>query len=81
MVELIPPGEVRPLIREARALSDSLIIALLTISSVVTVTLFVVKGALDQLPEVVSSWRRAVQAMRGGTPHSQGEDETSNHDG
>ncbi|MBT2420757.1 hypothetical protein J7F01_36815 [Streptomyces sp. ISL-22] len=62
-------------------MSDSLIIALLTISSVITVMLFVVKGALDQLPEVVNSWRRAVQAMRGGTPRGQDEEEPSNHDG
>ncbi|MGJ7878076.1 hypothetical protein [Streptomyces rochei] len=58
-----------------------MIIALLTISSVITVTLFVVKGTLDQLPVVVSSWRRAVQAMRGGTSHGHGKEEPPNHDG
>lgn len=79
MVGLLPPGGPTAL-REAGALGDSLTLAILTISSVITVTLFAIKGTLDQLPDVLDSWRRAVQAMRGNAEHAQGEDEPPSHD-
>ncbi|GHF18453.1 hypothetical protein GCM10014715_86760 [Streptomyces spiralis] len=65
LVGLIPPGEVRPLIRGAGTLGDSLTLAILTTASVITVTLFVIKGTLDQLPGVLNSWRRAVRRCAG----------------
>jgi hypothetical protein len=67
-------------LREAGTLGDSLTLAILTISSVITVTLFAIKGTLDQLPEVLNSWRRAVQAIRGNSEPRQGEDEPPSHD-
>ncbi|MGW7539843.1 hypothetical protein ACWGKQ_01785 [Streptomyces sp. NPDC054770] len=73
MVELLPQGEVRPLSREARTLGDSLTIAVLTISSVITLILFVVKGILDQLPGVFRSWRRVIEAMHGNAGRREGE--------
>ncbi|QES33278.1 hypothetical protein DEJ48_07610 [Streptomyces venezuelae] len=56
-------------------MSDSLTLAVLTISSVITVMLFVVKGVLDQLPGVFSSWRRAIEAMRHSTSRREDEEE------
>ncbi|WP_437070873.1 hypothetical protein [Streptomyces sp. enrichment culture] len=79
MVGLLPLGGPTTL-REAGTLGDSLILATLTISSVITVALFAIKGTLDQLPDVLNSWRRAVQAMRGHAERRQGEDEPASHD-
>lgn len=78
MVGLLPPGGPTAL-REAGTLGDSLTLAILTISSVITVALFAIKGTLDQLPAVLDSWRRAVQAMR-GQAERQGEDEPASPD-
>jgi hypothetical protein len=75
----VPAGRSDPL-REAGTLGDSLTLAILTISSVITVTLFAIKGTLDQLPAVLHSWRRVVQAMRAHTERRQGEDEPASHD-
>jgi hypothetical protein len=61
-------------------LGDSLTPAILTISSLITVTLFAIKGTLDQLPAVLESWRRAVQAMRGHAECREDEDEPASHD-
>ncbi|MEU2558430.1 hypothetical protein ABZ626_03645 [Streptomyces longispororuber] len=45
---------------------DSAIITwLLAISGVAAICLFVVKGLLDQLPDVFASWHRAMRALRG----------------
>ncbi|MGW2417992.1 hypothetical protein ACWC0C_01820 [Streptomyces sp. NPDC001709] len=46
----------------------------------ITMTLIAIKGMLDQLPDVLDSWCRAVQAMRGNAEHRQGEDEPPSHD-
>ncbi|MDQ0942893.1 hypothetical protein QFZ67_004598 [Streptomyces sp. V1I1] len=56
-------------------MGDSLTLAILTISGVITVTLFVVKGILDQLPGVLDSWRRAARALREADLRDEGEDE------
>ncbi|MFF1676204.1 hypothetical protein ACFVYG_09245 [Streptomyces sp. NPDC058256] len=74
MVELIPSGEVRPPER-GRTLSDRLTLTILAASSVITVALIAVKGILDQLPDVLNSWRRAAQAMREGSPRDESEEE------
>ncbi|MET9987484.1 hypothetical protein [Streptomyces rochei] len=79
MVELIPLGKVRPLSREARTLGDSLTLAVLTISSVIAVTLFVIRGVLDQLPGVFSSWHRAIEAMRASRSRGRNEGEPEHH--
>ncbi|MFF1563787.1 hypothetical protein ACFVY1_09705 [Streptomyces sp. NPDC058293] len=58
-------------------------LVILTISSVITATLITIKGTLDQLPDVLNSWHRAVQALRGASERrrGRGEDEPSNHVG
>lgn len=79
MVGLLPLGGPTAL-REAGTLGDSLTLAILTVSSVITVSLLAIKGTLDQLPDVLDSWRRAVQAMRGNAEHRHGDDEPPSHD-
>ncbi|MFE6754639.1 hypothetical protein ACFVDQ_13660 [Streptomyces sp. NPDC057684] len=68
-------------LREAGALGDSLTLVILTISSVITATLITIKGTLDQLPDVLNSWHRAVRAMRETAERrrGRGEDEPPNH--
>lgn len=46
---------------------DSAILWLLGAASVLTIVLFVVKGLLDQLPDVFASWHRAKRAFHEGT--------------
>ncbi|MET8723832.1 hypothetical protein [Streptomyces misionensis] len=43
---------------------DSAILWLLGASGVAAIALFVIKGLLDQLPEVAQSWHRARRAFR-----------------
>ncbi|MFF8643487.1 hypothetical protein [Streptomyces sp. NPDC015345] len=74
MVGLLPLGAPTAL-REAGALGDSLILVILTISSVITATLITIKGMLDQLPDVLNSWHRAVQAVRETAERRRGQDE------
>ncbi|MFE4305710.1 hypothetical protein [Streptomyces sp. NPDC056891] len=44
---------------------DSAIILILGIAGVAAIALFVLKGLLDQIPDLAESWHRARRAIRG----------------
>ncbi|GAO08724.1 hypothetical protein TPA0598_04_03600 [Streptomyces lydicamycinicus] len=52
---------------------DSAILWLLGASGVLAVALFVIKGLLDQVPDIAESWHRAKHAVR-GQDRSDGDD-------
>ncbi|MEU4166105.1 hypothetical protein AB0F46_04365 [Streptomyces sp. NPDC026665] len=55
---------------------DSAILLVLGIAGVVSITVFAVKGILDQLPEVAESWHRAKRAFRNNDqPDSDSDDQ------
>ncbi|KUO10517.1 hypothetical protein [Streptomyces sp. DSM 15324] len=45
-------------------MDSQIILSLLAASGVVTILLFVVRGLLDQLPDVFAAWHRAKKAYR-----------------
>ncbi|WP_149548082.1 hypothetical protein [Streptomyces marokkonensis] len=45
-------------------MDSQIILSLLAASGVVTILLFVVRGMLDQLPEVFAAWQRVKKAYR-----------------
>ncbi|MEU9985901.1 hypothetical protein AB0E10_03660 [Streptomyces sp. NPDC048045] len=45
-------------------MDSQIILSLLAASGVVTILLFVVRGLLDQLPDVFAAWRRVKKAYR-----------------
>ncbi|MFE2034305.1 hypothetical protein ACFXBB_13820 [Streptomyces scopuliridis] len=45
---------------------DSVVLWILGVASVLTIALFVVKGLLDQLPDLADSWHRAKRAFGEG---------------
>ncbi|WP_330236400.1 hypothetical protein [Streptomyces sp. NBC_00566] len=45
-------------------MDSQIILSLLAASSVVTILLFVVRGLLDQLPDVFAAWQRVKKAYR-----------------
>ncbi|MDX2650372.1 hypothetical protein [Streptomyces sp. NPDC001070] len=47
---------------------DSIILWLLAASGVLSVLLFVVRGLLDQLPDVLIAWRRVKRAIQEDEP-------------
>lgn len=53
---------VRPLDHEGLERVDSIILWLLAASGVLSIFLFVARGLLDQLPEIIVAWRK-VQRM------------------
>ena len=53
---------------------DSAILWIVGISGVLTIALFVIKGLLDQLPEIAASWHRAKRAFR--DPDDSGDDDS-----
>ncbi|WP_179850934.1 hypothetical protein [Streptomyces sp. TLI_55] len=51
---------------------DSAILWIVGISGVLAITLFAIKGLLDQLPDIAESWHRAKRAFR--DPDDPGDD-------
>lgn len=49
---------VRPLDHEGLDRVDSIILWLLAASGVLSIFLFVARGLLDQLPEIIAAWRK-----------------------
>ncbi|QES48236.1 hypothetical protein DEJ50_10820 [Streptomyces venezuelae] len=49
-------------------MDSQIILSLLAASGVVTILLFVVRGLLDQLPDVFAAWHRAKKAYRADAP-------------
>ncbi|MEV7114405.1 hypothetical protein [Streptomyces anulatus] len=43
---------------------DSIILWLLAASGVLSIFLFVARGLLDQLPEIITAWRKVQQAYQ-----------------
>ncbi|WP_202532812.1 hypothetical protein [Streptomyces sp. SID3212] len=52
---------------------DSAVIWILGASGVLAVVLFVVKGLLDQVPDIAESWHRAKRAIRNEESTDRGE--------
>ncbi|MFH9711490.1 hypothetical protein ACH4MW_31925 [Streptomyces luteogriseus] len=56
-------------------MDSQIILSLLAASGVVTILLFVVRGLLDQLPDVFAAWHRAKKAYRAdASPTDEGRD-------
>ncbi|MFH8564710.1 hypothetical protein [Streptomyces sp. NPDC017988] len=56
-------------------MDSQIILSLLAASGVVTILMFVVRGLLDQLPDVFAAWRRVKKAYRAdASPAGEGRD-------
>ncbi|MGI5136933.1 hypothetical protein [Streptomyces sp. CA-106110] len=56
-------------------MDSQIIVSLLAASGVVTFLLFVVRGLLDQLPDVFAAWQRVKKAYRAdASPADEGRD-------
>ncbi|WP_255950171.1 hypothetical protein [Streptomyces odontomachi] len=56
-------------------MDSQIILSLLATSGVVTILLFVIRGLLDQLPDVIAAWRRVKKAYRAdASPADEGRD-------
>ncbi|MFD5792433.1 hypothetical protein ACFWIO_02675 [Streptomyces diastatochromogenes] len=56
-------------------MDSQIILSLLAASGVVTILLFVVRGLLDQLPDVFAAWKRVKKAYRAdASPVDEGRD-------
>jgi hypothetical protein len=64
MVELIPLGRFDRSLERIEPLGDALALAVLTVATLFSAVAFVVKGALDQLPDLFRSWQRVTRAWR-----------------
>ncbi|MFJ3229901.1 hypothetical protein [Streptomyces sp. NPDC086787] len=54
---------------------DSANLWILAAAGTVTTILFVLKGLLDQLPDLAKSWKQAKRAFRGDEPSGNDSDE------
>ncbi|MGP4009907.1 hypothetical protein [Streptomyces sp. 4N124] len=50
---------------------DALTLSILTVSGVVTILLFTVRGILDQLPDLLAAWHRVKRAFRDQEPNGE----------
>ncbi|MFD4130382.1 hypothetical protein ACFXKK_35655 [Streptomyces globisporus] len=57
---------------------DSIILWLLAASGVLSIFLFVARGLLDQLPEIITAWRKVQQTYQSTDPRV---DESTGTDG
>ncbi|MFI5689376.1 hypothetical protein [Streptomyces sp. NPDC051636] len=47
-------------------MESQIVLGILSAASIASVFVYVLKGLLDQIPDLIRSWRRVVREARGG---------------